>query len=597
MLSPLAVGRDDWAGVVATHWERAGRLDRAVEWSVRAADAASAAGAYADAARYLSSALAALDPMVHGAVEGPVTVDTAELLLDLARVQYLGGDLLASLESCERAAAEADRRARIDVVARAAITIQGVGHPALNLRVERLCRRALDGGGADLPEHLRARVEAQLACTVYESDRLPEAISWSAAALTHAADSGDPDAELDAIRARAAVISTPGFNQELLDLGRRTAELAGPAQRPLAELWGQIWRSDSAIHQGNLAEALRETDQIRSLADRTGLPLARWHWWRRVASIAILTGDFARGREGIAEAATLAADWHDASVQGTHTGLCMWLALLRGDPADLPPEWTELIPGAYGEFSVARAAVAAAFTLVDRLPEASALAVPLIAVAPTFQSFDLAALPYLVDVALAAEDASGSAVLRTVLAERFAATRAIGSGTVAFGGSLSRIIGELDLVCGDHRSAVRHAEEGLTIDAGLAARPYLARGRLTLARALWPLGERDRAEQLARQALDEARILDMPGLVRQAEIALAGPPVSGSAAAGRHPAALTPREWEVAQLVGRALSNREVAEELVLSERTVESHVRNILAKADLRSRTDLARWILQQRS
>jgi DNA-binding NarL/FixJ family response regulator len=59
---------------------------------------------------------------------------------------------------------------------------------------------------------------------------------------------------------------------------------------------------------------------------------------------------------------------------------------------------------------------------------------------------------------------------------------------------------------------------------------------------------------------------------------------------------LTTREHEVAQLVAEALSNKEVATRLVLSERTVESHVRSILAKTGLRSRTDLTRWLLQQR-
>ena len=220
---------------VATHWERAGRVDRAVEWAVRAADAARAAAAYDDASRYLLSALRAIDPMAHGVGDAVADLDRAELLLELARVQYLGGSLEASVESCEQAATQGERAGRPDVIARAAIIVQGVGHPAINLRLERLCRRALELNDAGGPQHLQARVEAQLACTLYESDGFDEAGRWSSAALSHAAASGDPDAELDAIRARAALVSVPGFSQEMLELGRRAAQLAGPTRRPLAE--------------------------------------------------------------------------------------------------------------------------------------------------------------------------------------------------------------------------------------------------------------------------------------------------------------------------------------------------------------------------
>jgi DNA-binding CsgD family transcriptional regulator len=54
---------------------------------------------------------------------------------------------------------------------------------------------------------------------------------------------------------------------------------------------------------------------------------------------------------------------------------------------------------------------------------------------------------------------------------------------------------------------------------------------------------------------------------------------------------LTRREREVASLVAQGLSNRDIAEKLVLSERTVEKHVSNILSKLHFTSRTQVAAW------
>ena len=43
------------------------------------------------------------------------------------------------------------------------------------------------------------------------------------------------------------------------------------------------------------------------------------------------------------------------------------------------------------------------------------------------------------------------------------------------------------------------------------------------------------------------------------------------------------------------MSNREIADRLVLSERTVESHVRNILAKLGFTGRTEIVSWSLRR--
>jgi NarL family two-component system response regulator LiaR len=58
---------------------------------------------------------------------------------------------------------------------------------------------------------------------------------------------------------------------------------------------------------------------------------------------------------------------------------------------------------------------------------------------------------------------------------------------------------------------------------------------------------------------------------------------------------LTERELEVLQLVARGLSNQQIAEELVISERTARTHISNILAKLQLANRTQAALYALRQ--
>jgi DNA-binding CsgD family transcriptional regulator len=57
---------------------------------------------------------------------------------------------------------------------------------------------------------------------------------------------------------------------------------------------------------------------------------------------------------------------------------------------------------------------------------------------------------------------------------------------------------------------------------------------------------------------------------------------------------LTPREREVAELVAAGLSNRQIAERLVISERTAEAHLEHIRAKLEFRSRTQVAAWFAE---
>ncbi|HEY6694171.1 MAG TPA: AAA family ATPase [Solirubrobacteraceae bacterium] len=64
-------------------------------------------------------------------------------------------------------------------------------------------------------------------------------------------------------------------------------------------------------------------------------------------------------------------------------------------------------------------------------------------------------------------------------------------------------------------------------------------------------------------------------------------------AGGDADGALTDREQEIAELVAAGRTNREVAEQLVLSPKTIEAHLRNIYAKLGVRSRVELARTVV----
>ena len=59
--------------------------------------------------------------------------------------------------------------------------------------------------------------------------------------------------------------------------------------------------------------------------------------------------------------------------------------------------------------------------------------------------------------------------------------------------------------------------------------------------------------------------------------------------------ALTPREREILTLVAKGKSNRDIAEALMISERTARTHVSNVLAKLGLTSRTQAALWAIRE--
>jgi DNA-binding NarL/FixJ family response regulator len=61
-------------------------------------------------------------------------------------------------------------------------------------------------------------------------------------------------------------------------------------------------------------------------------------------------------------------------------------------------------------------------------------------------------------------------------------------------------------------------------------------------------------------------------------------------------ARLTRREREIAGFIARGMSNREIAETLVIAPRTAETHVANILSKLGFTSRAQVSSWVAENR-
>jgi DNA-binding CsgD family transcriptional regulator len=166
-----------------------------------------------------------------------------------------------------------------------------------------------------------------------------------------------------------------------------------------------------------------------------------------------------------------------------------------------------------------------------------------------------------------------------------------GSGGVFGHGSNARLIGELARVAGRFDDAIGHYRAAIAMNIRIGARPFVALSRLGWARTLIAVGcDLDDAAALLDDAAAEFRRLDMPG-----PLATALQLVVQLEAMRRSASPLSAREREVAELVGQALSNRDIAARLVLSERTVETHVRNILAKLGFTSRTEIATWVVRE--
>ena len=154
--------------------------------------------------------------------------------------------------------------------------------------------------------------------------------------------------------------------------------------------------------------------------------------------------------------------------------------------------------------------------------------------------------------------------------------------------SFGRLLGDAATMLGQYDVARDYYRQAVDVCQKVRFRPELALTRLALAELLLTHLHAERTEGLEHLEFAEAELRTMrmqPGLKRALRLQQAAATSS-----------LTLREQEVVELVARGLSNRDIAEALVISEGTAEVHVKHILSKLGFKSRHQVAVWAARDR-
>ena len=564
---------------IASHWQQAGDGPRATRYARMAASEATRQLGYEEAARLYRLALG------EAGSGGLDAAGRCEVLLELATAEYRCGNVRQAMEAFVQAAELARRWGRTSLLAGAPLIVQNIGDPEVNASVLRACEGVLDGAD-ELDDAIRARLLAQRAAALCESSRLEEALPDSERAMELAERSGDPELLAAVLPARHLALAGPDWPRERLDLAEQALGLARSMAAPIQELWARTWRTDAFWELGDIASVDTEIDRLASLAHSLRNPLARWQLRRLQAARALMAG---RYEEAVArsEEATAGVPQESFIARILHASFMAAVNADRGEWTDAQRWVVEVRPSlitwsllSWSLLSAARRDEAVVYYEQAR---ASIRRVPR-------DSRWMPTMAFLTDVSSQLDDRETAELCYQQLLpfeDRFATS---GGGTVICLGSVALFLGTAAMTLGQFDDGDRHLRRAIQRNTAAGARPWAARAELVLAELLRRQGRaRGQALDLAQRAAGTAGALGMKLLRARAQA------VIDDLAAAKGLVPLSRREREVAALVARGLTNREIARSLFLSERTAENHVQHILTKLGFGSRAQIAAWAVSE--
>jgi DNA-binding CsgD family transcriptional regulator len=571
-------------------------LSKAVDYATLAAARAAEVFAYGEAARHLERALALQD------LVDPTDQDKrCDMLLKL-------GDALHPAGEFERV---------IKHVAPDALTLaEGLRDSS---RAFRACRLALDclhalGAGfeAAQPEYLtwaeraghyanpesveRIHADLALAQTRFPRSQFAAARELRLEALALARRSADPEA-LFASACQLLQTNAPRRWDECVRLAEEATRwpresVSGRTLGSLLYLAGRI-----QLAQGERVRAEDLWRQMEDLAGRTHVVEVSLHVDTRDAALAIVDGN-------LEDALALNARYIErANESGARVRARLFgLRLLIGPALYLgrPEIWLDAFNEYAGPLALDRAFVITApramcLAQLGRVEEARALVGPLLdQEGGDDEEVPIAFLVILLQAAVVLEHRPAA----QALAARLASVAHLANAE-QFYTCVGRHLGDAAKLVDERAAARVYYTQALAAAEKIRFRPEMALARLGLAELLLEQGDESHALEHLDIVIPELRDMKMqPGLDRGLNILdQIGAQLPPPASEGVLSPVLTAREQEVAGLLAAGRSNREIADTLVITEGTVEVHVRHILSKLGFKSRAQVAVWAAHVRA
>jgi DNA-binding CsgD family transcriptional regulator len=355
-------------------------------------------------------------------------------------------------------------------------------------------------------------------------------------------------------------------------------------------MWGEVWRIEALLEGGQLRAAGDRLPALQVAVDRLGGPVSAWLLDRVTACVAQAQGRYAdaaaAGRRAfdrmrpVEPAPAIGAYFALVCAIARHVGVTDEAEEFLGRPLSPLPRFRTMAPlhRAFLLLLAGRGEDAAA--AYQQAGPIEAWSLPAFFILPGYTYAVLAAamlgrhddLELLLDrlEPFRGEHASGEAVVYSGPVDL-----ALGRGATA--------LGRLDAAVDDLTVAAEQANTA-------GAHGFVAEAEYHLAFALLTRndrGDHDRARAAASTADRLARALGMTAYIDRTA-ALLGQLGGGATV-------LSPREADVAKLVAEGLTNRQIAERLVISERTAQNHVQHILTKLGFTTRSQIAAWSVRR--